>query len=153
MTEAENSAVKPGEVVCRQHRYDVAAIGMAVELLHDVHPFREMTAHELIATIIGQVRRKHYVLAVEGEEVIGYVGWALSSEAVAKGWAEGRHRPSYDECEGGDCVILMMWYAESAAATRRLAKYLRREYPGHRFYGRRMKQDRTPRPLSVFDIH
>ena len=153
MTDSESVAVKPGEVVCRQHANEATAMGMVIELLYDVPPFGDMTARELMGTIIGQIRRKHYVLAVQDEQVIGYVGWALSTESIAKGWAEGRHRPTYEESLDGDCVILMMWYAQSAAATRQLARYLRRIYPGRRFYGRRMKEDRPSRPLSVFDIH
>lgn len=142
----------PGEIECRQHPNDATSIGMVVELLHEVPPFSDMTARELTGTVIGQIRRGHYVLAVQDERVIGYVGWALASEEIAKGWAEGRHRPTYEESMDGDCVILMMWYAQSAAATRRLARFLRRLYPGYRFYGRRMKDGRPSRPLSVRDI-
>ncbi len=132
---------------CRQLKDPVYALGCAVNLLRHRKPFASYHFGRLSSVLMGQIRRGHYVFTFDGKRPVGYAGWALCEEAVARAWIESRHVPSFEECNSGNCVVGITFYAETTEACRFMARYCRGLYPdakvfGIRDYGGRERQMR-----------
>lgn len=122
---------------CRQLKDPVYALGHAVNLLRHRKPFASYHFGRLSSVLMGQIRRGHYLFTFDGERPVGYAGWALCEEQVARAWIERRHVPSFAECDGGDCVVGITFYAETTEVCRFQARWCRGLYPGAKVYGLR----------------
>ncbi len=142
-------APRPGEVVCRRFKNPVFAFGAAIDLLRSHKPFSEAPLGVYASNLRGQIAREHYVFAVKDGSIIGYVGWALCDERVAKAWTEQRYAPKYKECLSGDCWVGLTYYAKDRHATFALMGHIKRRYPGYKIYGLRRYQDGRERYLHT----
>ena len=124
-------------MICRRIPDGDQALGYAVNLLQLHAPFGNMQFKALVSTLIGQVRRRHYVFTVKDDKPVGYGGWALCAEDVAEAWMERRHTPSFAECVDGDCFVGLTWYAATREANAFQSRHLRDLYPGRKVYWRR----------------
>jgi hemolysin-activating ACP:hemolysin acyltransferase len=125
------------------------ALGCATLLLSTARPFDRMRFGALARALNGQIHRGHYLFAAQGRRLVGYVGWALCTEEVGRGWAHGRYRPSHEDCLAGDCFVGLTWYGESPRITFFLMRRCRALYPGVKVFGRREYGDgRPPRPME-----
>lgn len=114
---------------CRQFPDPVSALGQGVDLLRHHKPFSSYPFGRLSNVLMGQIRRGHYAFAFDEARAVGYAGWALCREPVARAWVERRHVPSFAECQAGDCVVGITFYAETTAVCRFLVRWCRNLYP------------------------
>ncbi len=84
--------------------------GRAVNFLRGTEPFASFQFGPFAASIAGQIERDHYLFATQDAEVVGYFGWAMCEEKVARAWVEGRYVPSFAECQSGDWVVGMTFH-------------------------------------------
>lgn len=131
------------KIVCARDRSPHAALGRAIAFLAAHPPFGAFRADHLCGSIAGQIERDHYVFALRDGRLVGYCGWGLCAEEIVKRHLAGGPAPSYDECVGGDHVLVMVAAASDAAVVRVVARQLRRDHPGRRIVGRRLVR-RTP---------
>lgn len=115
------------------------AIGTACQFLAGREPFAGLAFGEFVKTISAQVQRGHYLFARRDLEVLGYIGWALCDEAVAREWVSGRGAPQTELCINGPVFVAITFASKEKAATRCLIRDCRRLYPGrqvmfHRYY-------------------
>lgn len=122
-------------VRCRQYRNGLYAFGMAVNLLRRSRPFSTYEFGKFSNVLMGEIQRKHYVFAISADRPVGYVGWALCNESIARAWVESRNVPTYRECMEGDCWVGITYYAESTPVCWTLARYCRNLYPELKVYG------------------
>jgi len=127
----------------------MAALGAAAHFLARREPFATFPAGVLLDTLHGQIRRGHYLFAVEGQRVRAYLGWALLDAAVAEGLAGSGRMPRPEECEGADVVWLLTVGAADGAALRAGIAAGRALYPGWRVMGVRHRSGGTPRLLDL----
>ena len=120
---------------CRQFKDPVYALGQAVNLLRHTKPFTSYHFGRLSNVLMGQIRRKHYVFTFDGDRPVGYAGWALCEEPVARAWIENRHVPSFAECDAGDCVVGITFYAETTKVCLFQARWCRNLYPNAKVFG------------------
>ncbi|MGQ7793184.1 hypothetical protein ACUN0C_12305 [Faunimonas sp. B44] len=92
--------------------------------------------------LVGQINRGHYRFVVDSDRrIVGFVGWAETSEDVAERWLRATGRLPDIEAAEGDCMVLNAWASRSPEATRFLFRALRRIGSGKkavffkRFYG------------------
>lgn len=123
----------------RQPGSAMAALGAAAHFLAQRPPFATFPAGALIATLHGQVRRRHCLFAVEGQQVRAYLGWALLDAAVAERLAASGRAPAPAECEGADVVWLLTVAATDTAALRVGLEAGRALHPGWRVMGVRRR--------------
>ncbi len=142
-------AATADQVVCRRFKNPLLAYGAVIDLLRTHKPFSDAPLGTYASNLRGQIAREHYVFAVRNRTIIGYVGWALCSEAVAKAWTERRHAPKYAECINGDCWVGLTYYAQSRHATFAMMGHIKRRYPGFKIYGLRRYQDGRERFLHT----
>ncbi len=138
-----------GGIVCRRFKRPLIAFGAVIDLLRSHKPFREAPFGTYASNLRGQIARDHYVFAVRENRVIGYVGWALCSEAIAKAWTERRHAPKYAECISGDCWVGLTYYAADRHATFAMMGHIKRRYPGFKIYGLRRYENGRERYLHT----
>lgn len=129
-----------------------AAIGAAARLMMNHRAFAERGFGEWMQVLDGQARRGHQVFVLDAaDRLVGFFGYAISPDAIAAEWAEGRYSPNDAECRAGDSLIFNAWIAEDRAvldfmwnAFRRLARgktaaYFKRFYPNGKTRPGRLK--------------
>ena len=133
-----------------------AALGLAVSHLMTKPAFARLQFGDWSRVLVGQINRKHYCFAVDGEgQVQGFMGWALASEAHAKAWAEGTRPLTFEDSCRGDHVVVNAFSANSTKVTRFLVDEARRAFKDKTtLYFKRHYKDGTTRiahmPLNEF---
>jgi tetratricopeptide (TPR) repeat protein len=156
-----------------------ASLGLAVEFLSKKPAFAKLQFGEWSQVLFYQVARGHFFFVVDQDRrVRGFLGWALTPQALAEQWVEGRAGLRSDECREGDCVIVNAFAADTIGANRfivdtmrklfasKLTLYFKRHYPDGRTRptrlsvnefvadhlarsaGRRERDDSVPKPIA-----
>ena len=127
------------------------ALGLAVEFLMKRPVFAKLPFGDWTQVLLGQINRGHFFFAVDAlRRVHGMLGWALTDEALAEAWVEGRAELRDEDCRNGDCVIINVLAGDSADANRAVADAGRRVLAGKRlFYAKRYYANGRTRPLRL----
>lgn len=120
---------------CCQFSDPAYALGRAVDLLRRVQPFASYEFGKFANVLMGQIKRQHYVFALEQDRAVGYVGWALCNEKAAQAWITGQEVPGFSQCLSGDSWVGITFYAESTSVCRFQARWCREKYPGLKVFG------------------
>ncbi|MCW9032895.1 MAG: toxin-activating lysine-acyltransferase [Rhodospirillales bacterium] len=121
---------------CRKLKEPFQALGVAINVLRRVSPYANYPFGKLSNVLMGQVRRGHYVFTFDDEGTpVGYVGWALCDEEIARKWMEGEYVPSSEECKNGDCGLVVTFYAANKEALLAQTRYCREKYPNIKVFG------------------
>ena len=132
------------------------ALGLAVEYLSRKPAFAALPFGEWSLVLFYQVARGHFFFVVDPDRgVQGFLGWAVTSRALAEQWVEGRAGLRDDECREGDCVIVNAFAAETRAANRFLVDAIRNLIANKRtlYFKRHYRDGRTrPTRLNVNDF-
>lgn len=119
------------------------ALGLASHFIARRKPFGNYRADDLIRTLDGQIRRGHYVFALDTSQkvarVIGYLGWALYDLATAEQFAASGKPPATELADGGDVIWMLTVAADDRRALMAMTKATRALYPSHRLMGMRHK--------------
>jgi hemolysin-activating ACP:hemolysin acyltransferase len=121
----------------QQMRDATMAMGLAVPFAASHHPFGSYRADTLVGSILGQIRRRHYVFVVRQGTIIGYVGWALCQPDVATAWIVNGQTPTFEQCSDGDVVVPIIAIADERSALRLMVSHVRNLYGGKSYMGRR----------------
>lgn len=138
---------------CMQRQGDAKDYATTINLLRSVAPFANYKFGVFSTVLLSQIRRKHYVLtyAMPEESPVGYFGWALCEERIAKAWVEDGYVPTHEECMAGDCFVVATFYGATPAVTRFQVRHVRKAYPNVKVYGRRDYGERL-RPLRIRNL-
>jgi len=120
---------------CRQIKDPRYALGYTTNLLMRVEPFASYHFGRFTKVLLGQIRRRHYLLTVAEGTAVGYVGWALCTDEVARAWVHQNRVPSFEECRGGDCWVGITFYAATREVCLFQVRHLRQRYPGCKIAG------------------
>lgn len=148
----------PPKLQCRQHPVPIVALGNAINLLRTATPFSTYRFGVFSSVLWGQIVRKHYVFTLSGRQLVGYFGWALCDEKVARAWVEEDYVPTHEECLDGDCFVGATFYAKTREVTFFQIRHVRRLYPNVKAFGRRDYGELPGpmggrlRPMNTFNI-
>ena len=140
---------------CGRFTNPIFGLGHAVELLKRVQPFASYDFGTLSSVLMGQIKREHYAFTFDGKMPVGYAGWALCDEAIARAWIEERYVPTFAECLSGDSWVGITFYARTKRVCLYQARWCRTQYPGLKAFGirdyghRNRKGHATNRPQGV----
>ncbi|MGA7487221.1 MAG: toxin-activating lysine-acyltransferase [Xanthobacteraceae bacterium] len=153
-TRAATTAVPPPantDLKAFQPPNPYAALGLAVSHLMTKPAFAHLRFGDWSRILTGQINRKHYCFAVDGNNQIqGFLGWALASKEHAEAWVEGRGALSSADSRDGDCVILNAWAASTPEANRFLLLQARKVIDGKdTVYFKRHYKDGSTRPVRL----
>jgi hemolysin-activating ACP:hemolysin acyltransferase len=119
------------------------ALGLAAHFIGGREPFSRFPAGDLIRTLNGQIRRGHYLFALdttaEPARVVGYLGWALYDNALADRFIATGVPPADDRATEGDVAWILTAAALNRGAFFAMAKAARALYPEHRVIAIRHK--------------
>lgn len=126
------------------------ALGLAVSHLMTKAPFSRLPMGPWGRILVGQINRGHYQLVLDHRnQVVGFIGWAITGEAEAEAWLAGRAISDAVGAEG-DCIVFNAWAAEDAAVNRFVLGAARVAMHGRRLiYSKRYYPDGRIRPLRL----
>ena len=152
---SDKPAAKPPKesgLSTRRFRNPREALGHAVALLRQTEPFASYKFGRFAASLGGQIRRGHYFFTFEDGRMVGDVGWARCTEAVAEDWVTGGTAPPYKDCIEGPCLVAMTFHANSRAQTFFQARKCREINANCKVYIPREYTDERPsKSRSVFN--
>ena len=127
------------------------ALGMAVDYLTRKSTFAKLPFGEWGRTLAHQVGRGHQLFVVDsGLKARGFLGWALTREALAREWMAGLKGLSDEECRDGDCVSINAFAADSRPALNLLLQAMRRQFADKTaIYFKRFYRDGRSRPMRL----
>lgn len=126
------------------------ALGLAVEYLMKKPAFARLPFGHWSRVLIGQIRRGHYVLVIQGKKVVGFGGWAASTEAEAEAWLAGQPNATEIAGDAGDCAVINAWAADGPAVNDVLiAEAMRRTQEFRMVYAKREYEDGRTRPVRM----
>ena len=108
-----------------QPRDPRVALGMAVSYLMTDPVFARLPFGQWSRVLVGQVNRGHFLFAIEGTKVVGFVGWALTTKDKAEAWLTGNRDLEFADSRAGEIVLINAWKASSPAANRLLLESVR----------------------------
>ncbi len=128
-----------------------ASLGLAVEFLSKKPAFAKLQFGEWSQVLFYQVARGHFFFVVDQDRrVRGFLGWALTPQALAEQWVEGRAGLRNDECREGDCVIVNAFAADTVGANRFIVDTMRKLFVSKRtLYFKRHYPDGRTRPTRL----
>jgi hemolysin-activating ACP:hemolysin acyltransferase len=126
-----------------------AALGLAVSHLMTKPAFAALPFGTWSRVLVGQINRGQYQLVVDDTgRVVGFLGWAATSEANAEAWVQGRG--DVPELRDGDCIVINAWSADDPAANRMVLAAARRAIRDKRLvYFKRHYGDGRTRPMRL----
>src|SRR5262247_605746 len=101
--------------------------------------------------LVGQINRKHFWFVVDANnQIVGFMGWAVTSKDKAEAWVEGRAGLAYDDAKDGDCVVFNAWAANNLKINRFLLEEGRKVIQGKdTVYFKRHYNDGSTRPSRL----
>jgi len=123
------------------------ALGLAVNHLMTKPAFASCKFGDWSRILVGQINRKHFWFVLDpNNQVVGFMGWAVTSKDKAEAWVEGRGRLSHGDSLEGDCIIFNAWAASSLEVNRFLLGEARKIMQGKDMvYFKRHYNDGTKR--------
>lgn len=127
-----------------------AALGRAVSYLMTKPNFKDLKFGFWSRTLVGQINRKHYFFTAERDKIVGFIGWALVDEDMAKAWLDNSADFNSADCVNGDCMVINAWAADTEAVNRYNLREIRQHLVGLKAaYAKRFYKDGRIRPLRV----
>jgi tetratricopeptide (TPR) repeat protein len=128
-----------------------ACLGLAVEFLSKMPAFARLQFGEWSQVLFYQVARGHCFFVVDQDKrVRGFLGWALTDQALAQQWVEGRAGLRNEQCLAGDCVIINAFAAETDDANDLIVRTMRELFADKRLlYFKRHYPDGRTRPARL----
>lgn len=126
-----------------------AALGLAVSHLMTKPAFAALPFGSWSRVLVGQINRGHYQLVVDDTgQVVGFLGWAATSEANAEAWVRGH--AEMPELRDGDCIVINAWSADDSTANRLVLAAARLVIRDKRLvYFKRHYKDGRTRPMRL----
>jgi hemolysin-activating ACP:hemolysin acyltransferase len=151
MTIVDERAEAPAPLRLFRPALPATALGLSVSHLMTKPAFARQEFGTWSRVLVGQINRGHYHLVLDDRDrIVGFLGWALTSEANAEAWLSGRGSFSDAESNAGDCVVFNAWAADNDAVNRLILRasrevvrdhrliYFKRHYPDGRARATRM---------------
>lgn len=130
--------------------HPAVALGLAVNYLMTKPAFANLRFGDWSRILVGQINRHHYSFAVDGKQIQGFIGWALTTEDKAEAWVEGRRALTYEDSKEGDCLVFNAWAANSTRVHRFLVDEGRKIIADKRIiYFKRHYKDGSTRPVRL----
>lgn len=151
--DAEGLAEQAARSTMRLFRPDspVIALGLAVNHLMAKPAFARLRFGDWSRILVGQINRKHYCFVVDAnDQVVGFLGWALTSKELAEAWVENRGGFSDADAKDGNCIVFNAWSADTPNVNPFLLEAARQAAQGRdMIYFKRLYRDGTVRPVRL----
>lgn len=151
--DAEGPTEKAAQPAMRLFRPEspVIALGLAVNHLMSRPAFAKLRFGDWSRILVGQINRKHCCFVLDADEqVVGFLGWALTSRETAEAWMENRVGFSDADARDGNCIVFNAWSAATPNVNPFLLQAARQAAQGRDMvYFNRLYRDGTVRPVRL----
>lgn len=126
------------------------AMGIAVSLMMTDPNFGRLPFGHWSRILAGQIRRGHYIVVLDGQDTVGFLGWALTGEARAESWLRGEGELSFENSLSGDCLLINAWLAKTDRVNRFILDQIRSIGKDQKMvYAKRFYRDGRVRKLKL----
>lgn len=119
----------------------VEAFGLAMDYLSRHSPFADYSVRSLAVAVRTQLQCRQNLAAINGDEIVGYIGWLITNETCARQWLEHDGPLMQEGNPLSRAAALTIVVSGSSDVTRRLIRgarelnkgvrvYFKRDYPG-----------------------
>lgn len=126
------------------------SLGLVVDYVSDKEPFASYRVRPLIRVLRKQLSQQYNLAALDGEKLVGYLGWAICTEASAEAWLNASGPLVHSAPDDVAVAVLTSVISDSKDATRRMIRgarelnkgrvvYFARDYEAGGVEQRRMK--------------
>ncbi len=123
------------------------ALGLAVSYLMNKPAFSCLPFGHWSRILVGQINRDHYLIAVKGDHIVGFLGWALTTKEKGEMWLSEQVELSFENSKTGEVFLINAWAAEANDVTRVFIKHLREIGKEQKMiYFKRLYPNGRPRP-------
>lgn len=114
---------------------------LVLEQLAKTKPFAQYGLAAIMGSVTQQLRHGNYVMAMRRGRLIGYIGWLVTTEAIAEAWIrdEGRLRAVHDNPE---VLVITILVAPDPRTMMAMARYMKLNVSQSRAYWKRDIQGR-----------
>jgi len=129
------SKMNSGRPVILQLHGSFEAFGVVFDYLSRTDPFTRFEVGHFSSVIRLQLKKGHHLIAMDGQTVVGYVGWLLTTQEIGDLWQKnlGKLTP-VDE---GNSAALTVVASKDRSVLMRLIRGARTLNPGKRVYFKR----------------
>lgn len=150
----QDAAAPAGAVQIVQLAGTFEAFGMVIDFLSRTPPFADFETRTVANAVRHQLGDGQHLAAMAGTRMVGYAGWMLTTEEIARAWAEARGELRRVPAERATAAALTIVAVTDPAVTRRLIRGARTLNPGKRAYFKRGTEGgpQPPRKASVLIV-
>jgi hemolysin-activating ACP:hemolysin acyltransferase len=126
------------------------ALGFAVSYLMTKPAFACLPFGHWSRVLVGQINRGHYLIASDDERIVGFTGWALTTQEKGDMWLAERGELAFEDSKAGEILLINAWAAESNDVTQLILKRLREIGQTQKMiYFKRLYPDGRTRPVRL----
>lgn len=127
------------------------ALGLAVNHLMTKPAFAPLRFGDWSKILVGQINREHYRFVLDAnDQVVGFLGWALTRQEIAEAWVENQGSFSDADARGGNSIIFNAWSADTPKVNPFLLEAARQAAQGRdMMYFKRLYKDGIVRPVRL----
>lgn len=126
------------------------ALGFAVSYLMTKPAFACLPFGHWSRVLVGQINRGHYLIASDGERIVGFIGWALTTQEKGDMWLAERGELAFEDSKAGEILLINAWAAESNDVTQVILNQLREIGRAQKMiYFKRLYPDGRTRPVRL----
>ncbi|MBX9637907.1 toxin-activating lysine-acyltransferase [Nitrosomonas sp.] len=101
------------------------ALGFAVSYLMTKPAFACLQFGHWSRILVGQINRGHYLIASDSGRIVGFIGWALTTQEKGDMWLAGQGELSFEDSKAGEIMLINAWAAETNDVTKIILERLR----------------------------
>ena len=144
-------AIEPQRALVRL-RPGHEAFGMVLDLLSRTPPFAQYDLDKISAAIRMQLHHQHHVAALEDGQLIGYMGWLLTAQEIARKWAQDKGPLRSAPAEAADAVCVTILASPDRHVLRKLVGQGRAQYATIPVFFKRQSGEKT-RKVAVTSMN
>ncbi|PSJ17739.1 toxin-activating lysine-acyltransferase [Nitrosomonas supralitoralis] len=101
------------------------ALGFAVSYLMTKPAFARLPFGHWSRILVGQINRGHYLIASDNGRIVGFLGWALTTQKKGEMWLAEQGELSFEDSQAGEILLINAWASESNDITHIILERLR----------------------------
>ncbi|GKS69357.1 hypothetical protein W03_13610 [Nitrosomonas sp. PY1] len=121
-----NSLIHTPDIQLLSGLKSAQALGLIVSYLMTKPAFAGLPFGHWSRILVGQINRGHYLIASDKQQIVGFLGWALTTQEKGEMWLAGTNELSSEDCKAGEILLINAYAAETHEVTLTILKQLKK---------------------------
>jgi hypothetical protein len=151
---SSHQAANSGRPVILQLHGSYEAFGVVFDYLSRTDPFTRFEVGHFSSIIRQQLQKGHHLVAMEGQTLIGYIGWLITTKEIGDLWQNNLGKLTPVAEGNSDAAALTVVASRDRSILSRLIRGARTLNPGKKVYFKREyeREGKSTRKSSVANI-